>query len=136
MPSSPERPPRPRLRLLATALAVIPLGLLTRADLPLPYLIAAYGGDTLYATLVYLLAALLWPRAAPWRLGLLTFGLCLAIEISQLAHPPWLDALRATLPGRLVLGSGFLWSDLACYAAGTLLGAALDARCLGGRSSD
>jgi hypothetical protein len=127
MPGSPERPPRPRGRIAIAILAVIPMGLLTRADLPLPTLIAAYGGDTLYATLVYLLVALIWPRAAIGRVGLAALGLCAAVEISQLYHAPWLDAIRATVPGRLVLGSGFLWSDLACYAVGALLGAVLDA---------
>ncbi|NTU80015.1 MAG: DUF2809 domain-containing protein [Chloroflexales bacterium] len=126
MPGTPELTRRARLRIGAAILVVIPLGLLTRADIPLPALIATYGGDTLYATLVYLLVALLWPRAPRWRVGLLALGLCIAVELSQLAHAPWLDAIRATLPGRLVLGAGFLWSDLACYAVGVLLGTALD----------
>jgi hypothetical protein len=116
----------PRWRIAIAILAVIPLGLLTRADLPMPAIIAAYGGDTLYATLVYLLVALIWPRAAIGRVGLAALGLCVIIELSQLYHAPWLDAIRATTPGRLALGSGFLWSDLACYAVGALLGAALD----------
>jgi hypothetical protein len=117
---------RERVRLAAAALAVIPLGLLTRADLPLPALVASYGGDTLYATLVYLLVALAWNRQPAWRLGLLALGLCVAVELSQLVQAPWLDALRGTLPGRLVLGAGFLWSDLVCYAVGALLGVTLD----------
>lgn len=35
---------------------------------------------------------------------------------------PWLDALRHTRAGALALGQGFLWSDLACYAAGIAIG--------------
>jgi hypothetical protein len=89
-------------------------------------LIATYGGDTLYATLVYLLVGLIWPRAAIRRVGLAALGLCAAVEISQLYHAPWLDAIHATTPGRLVLGSGFLWSDLVCYAVGVVLGVAVD----------
>jgi hypothetical protein len=110
---------------LAAALT-ISLGLLTRADVPLPTFVATYGGDTLYATLVYLLVAWIWPHAASWRLGLLAFGLCTAIELSQLIQTPWLNALRSTLPGRLVLGAGFLWSDLVCYALGVMLGIGVD----------
>jgi hypothetical protein len=124
MTRAPERPRRARLHLALAALAVIPLGLLTRADLPLPPLVASYGGDTLYATLVYLLVALVWPAWPSWRLGAVALSLCFAVELSQLLQVPWLDALRATLPGRLVLGTGFLWSDLTCYAAGVLLGVA------------
>lgn len=108
MTDAPERPRRDRLRLAAAALAVIPLGLLTRADLPLPTLVATYGGDTLYATLVYLLVALGWPQGPTWRLSLVALGTCYAIELSQLVHTPWLDALRGPLPGRLVLGAGFV----------------------------
>ncbi|MCX7792018.1 MAG: DUF2809 domain-containing protein [Chloroflexaceae bacterium] len=126
MIDAPERPRRNRMRLAVAALAVIPSGLLTRADLPLPGIVASYGGDTLYATLVYLLVALAWPHWATWRLGLVALGACYAIELSQLIQAPWLDALRGTLPGRLVLGTGFLWSDLTCYAVGVSLGVALD----------
>lgn len=117
---------RPRWRSALAAALTIPLGLLTRADLPLPAIIAAYGGDTLYATLIFFLAALLWPRAPTWKLATAALGFCYAIELSQLYHAPWLDALRRTLPGRLVLGSGFRWDDLLCYAAGVLLAAAVD----------
>ena len=46
-----------------------------------------------------------------------------AVEISQLCHAGWLDALRGTLPGRLVLGQGFLFSDLFCYTFGICLAA-------------
>ena len=126
MTSATDLPRRGRLRLAAAAVAVISLGLLTRAHLPIPNLIATYGGDTLYATLVYLIVALAWPGGPTFRLGLVALGLCFAVELSQLSQTPWLDALRGTLPGRLVLGAGFLWSDLACYGVGVLLGAALD----------
>lgn len=117
---------RPRWRVAIAATLTVALGLLTRADLPLPALVAAYGGDTLYATLVYLLVALVWARWPMARVAAMALALCYAVELSQLARAPWLDALRATLPGRLVLGAGFLWSDLVCYAVGVLLGAAVD----------
>lgn len=117
---------RPRWRLTLAAALTVPLGLLTRADLPLPGPIAAYGGDALYATLVFFLVALLLPRWPRWRIGLVALGLCYAVELSQLVDAPWLSALRATLPGRLVLGAGFRWDDLACYAAGVALGALVD----------
>jgi hypothetical protein len=125
MSDPPERP-RDRLRLVVAALTVIPLGLLTRTNLPLPALVVTYGGDTLYATLIYLLVALVWLRQPTWRLSLIALTICFAVEVSQLIQTPWLDALRATLPGRLVLGASFLWSDLACYGAGVLLGVALE----------
>ncbi len=50
----------------------------------------------------------------------------LFVELSQLIHWGWLDALRSTLPGRLVLGQGFLASDLVCYAVGVAMAFAID----------
>jgi hypothetical protein len=41
-----------------------------------------------------------------------------AVEVSQLHHVPWLDALRSTRLGALALGQGFLRSDLLCYTVG------------------
>ena len=53
-------------------------------------------------------------------------GLSYLIEISQLYHAPWIDAIRATALGGLVLGFGFLWSDILCYTVGVLLGIIVD----------
>ncbi|MCA9011825.1 MAG: DUF2809 domain-containing protein [Planctomycetaceae bacterium] len=39
---------------------------------------------------------------------------------------PWLDSLRQTILGRLILGFGFLWSDLLCYTAGVAIGIGID----------
>ena len=43
-----------------------------------------------------------------------------AVECSQLWHPEWLDALRADRVVGLLLGRGFLWSDLLAYVVGVL----------------
>jgi hypothetical protein len=49
-----------------------------------------------------------------------------AVEISQLYHAPWIDSIRQSTIGGLILGFGFLWSDLACYALGVGLGVMID----------
>ena len=46
---------------------------------------------------------------------------CYAIEGSQLCHAPWIDTIRHTRLGALVLGYGFLWSDIICYTVGAAL---------------
>ncbi len=46
--------------------------------------------------------------------------LTVTVELSQLYHAPWIDSIRQTTLGGLILGFGFLWSDLACYALGVL----------------
>ena len=40
------------------------------------------------------------------------------IELSQLYHALWIDAIRNTTLGGLIIGFGFLWSDLVCYTIG------------------
>ena len=100
----------------------------------LPTFIAAYAGDTLYATMVFVLFGIAAPRVSTRRISVAALASCCAIEVSQLYHAPWIDAIRATLPGALVLGYGFLWNDLACYVAGVALGAAVEVG-LGGRGS-
>ncbi len=44
----------------------------------------------------------------------------------QLYHAPWIDSIRQTTLGGLILGFGFLCSDLACYALGVLLGVLIE----------
>lgn len=92
----------------------------------LPSFVAEYAGDALYATLIFVLAAFVRPRAAGLWLASVAFGFSALVEASQAVHFGVLDAVRATLPGRLVLGTTFVWSDFPCYAAGALLGLAVD----------
>ncbi|CKH20539.1 Protein of uncharacterised function (DUF2809) [Streptococcus pneumoniae] len=42
--------------------------------------------------------------------------------MSQLYHAEWIDNIRATTLGGLVLGYGFLWSDLVAYTIGVGVG--------------
>jgi hypothetical protein len=92
----------------------------------LPSFIARYAGDALWASMVVWLLALLWPRVATSRLALGALAIAVTVELSQLYRAPWLDAIRATTVGALILGQGFLPSDLACYAVGVSLAALLD----------
>ena len=102
---------------------VILLGLSTRSFPGIwPDAVATYGGDTLWA--VALVLALRWFRHT-WGLGRLAAvaaGIAVCIELTQLCHPPWLDALREYQLCALVLGHWFVWSDLVCSAAGIGLG--------------
>ncbi|WP_379134752.1 DUF2809 domain-containing protein [Paenibacillus sp. sgz500958] len=41
----------------------------------------------------------------------------------------WINSIRATFPGGLILGHGFLWSDLLRYAVGIICSAAVDLVC-------
>ena len=92
----------------------------------LPYVLATYAGDTLWALALFLFLGLVLPRVATVRVAAAAFSLSILVEVSQLYHAPWIDAIRQTTLGGLVLGFGFLGSDLVCYAVGVALGVILE----------
>lgn len=121
--------PRNRLRYAVLALGVIVAGLLWRSRyMPLPPFFSKYGGDALWALMVFVWIGFILPRASTCRVAVLALAFAWGVEFSQLYHAPWLDSLRATLPGRLILGSTFNWPDLPAYALGIILGALLEHR--------
>lgn len=106
-------------RLVATGA----LGLTIAAGLasrrwPLPGVLAEHLGDALYAMAATWAFALLKPRWPAWKLATTGFTASALVEVSQLWHPAWLDALRRTRPGALLLGWGFQAADLLAYALG------------------
>lgn len=109
------------------SLLTIGLGLASRRyAAALPAWVAAYAGDALWALLVFWLVGLGRPRWGRRRVAGVALGFAFVIEASQLYQAPWLNALRATTLGHLVLGQGFLWSDLLCYTVGVLAGVGLE----------
>ena len=110
---------------------VVPLGLASRRFAAvLPEFIATYAGDTLWALMAFLTVAFIAPRWPSFRVALAALGHILLVEMSQLYHAPWIDTLRHTTLGGLLLGYGFLWSDLVCYTVGVGLGLLLEELCL------
>lgn len=102
---------------------VITLGLASRRfGSWFPNFVATYSGDTLWATALFLALGMFLPKAPNRMVAVLAFSISVIVELSQLYHAPWIDSLRATTLGGLVLGFGFLWSDIVCYAVGVLIG--------------
>lgn len=92
----------------------------------LPTSVAPYAGDTLWALMLFLLVSAMLARSAIAIRAAISLGLAFAVEFSQLYHAPWIDSIRQTTLGGLVLGSGFLGSDLICYSVGIAIGAGLE----------
>nr|WP_320052243.1 DUF2809 domain-containing protein [uncultured Acetobacteroides sp.] len=110
---------RNRTLFLLLSVSSILLGLSSRKmAVYLPDFINLGLGDTLWAVMVYLLFATAFCRWSIVRTALVALAFCYLIEISQLYHAPWIDAIRANRLGGLVLGFGFLWSDIIAYTLG------------------
>jgi len=83
-------------------------------------------GDAVWAVMITWWVGALAPAARPGVRGAAAYAVCLAVEVSQLYHAPAVDAVRATLVGQLVLGSGFDVRDLAAYAVGVASAVLID----------
>ncbi|HVI49531.1 MAG TPA: DUF2809 domain-containing protein [Chitinophaga sp.] len=100
----------------------IPLGLATRwAPQYFPEIIRIYGGDVFSATCIFFGMRFLYPLKALPRVALISFIICICIELQQLYQADWIVKLRHTFPVGIILGFGFKWSDCVCYAVGTLM---------------
>ena len=105
----------------------IGLGLASRKFIfVFPDSIAPYIGDTLWAMMVYFGFRFLHPNGTLIKSLLLAFILSYLIEFSQLYQADWINQIRASTLGGLVLGYGFLIQDLVSYAIGILIGFCLD----------
>ena len=105
----------------------IGLGLASRKFIfVFPDSIAPYIGDTLWAMMVYFGFQFLPPTGTLIKSLLLAFIFSYLIEFSQLYQADWINQIRASTLGGLVLGYGFLIQDLVSYAIGILIGFCLD----------
>ncbi len=116
---------RNRLIYAGCIAGVVALGLFSRstAGEVLPDFVETYAGDTLWALMVFLGLAFIFRKAPTWILALSALTFSYAIELSQFIQTPWLNSVRHTKLGGLVLGFGFKWTDLVCYAVGVGIGA-------------
>lgn len=87
--------------------------------------IVKYGGDTIWAGAFLFLMRIIFTRIKLLKLAIITYLLGVLDELSQLWHTPILVAIRETTIGKLMLGQGFVWSDLLCYAVGILMAAVI-----------
>lgn len=88
--------------------------------------LAEYLGDTLWALLVFWGFGFVFQKKSIAFIAISTLTFSFSIELSQLYQALWIENIRNTTLGALVLGHGFLWSDLICYIAGVGLGVGIE----------
>jgi len=89
----------------------------------LPAWYVLYFGDYLWAMLLFFGFALAFQKMNTFKVVIATLLFTYSIEISQLFHPQWLEYLRSIKFFGLILGYGFLWSDIVAYTLGISTGA-------------
>jgi hypothetical protein len=89
---------------LLLVIVTITLGLLSRSNLvTLHPFISDYAGDTLWALMVYWGIRMILPKHAIFVSAFFALIFAFGIEFSQLYQAPWIDSIRATKLGALIL---------------------------------
>jgi hypothetical protein len=86
----------------------------------LPNFINIWIGDYLWAVMLFWACSALFLHLDRKKVTIALVVFCWFVEASQAFHTPWLDAFRDTTFGGLLLGHGFLWSDIFAYTAGVV----------------
>lgn len=116
-----------RIGYLVAVVLTILFGLASRKfSQLLPVFVAENAGDALWAMMVYFGFRFLIIRRSLRTAIILSLLFSYSIEFSQLYQASWINNLRSTLLGSLILGKGFLTVDLFRYAAGIILATFLD----------
>ncbi len=110
---------------LGLIIITIIFGLLSRTNL-IPEIIYPYLGDYLYALMFFFIIAFLFPNMETLKVALVSVSICYIIEFSQLYQSEWITIIRNNKLGGLVLGFGFLWSDIISYTLGGISGFLLE----------
>lgn len=116
-----------RIKYLIITFIVMVMGLLSRKFMFIfPKTIAPFVGDMLWAMMIYFGFRFVFLRLKLKENLILSIIFCFGIEISQLYQTNWLNDIRNTTLGGLVLGHGFLWMDLISYSIGIVIALLID----------
>ena len=110
---------RNRLLYGTMIIIVMILGLYSRKMIAvIPSFLNTYLGDALWALMIFIAFGFIFIAMNTKKVALISLSFCYFIELSQLYHANWIDTIRNTTLGGLILGYGFLYSDLLAYAIG------------------
>ncbi len=88
--------------------------------------LAENAADVLWAMMVYFGFRFLFLKKSMLTAIFLSFLFSFGIEFSQLYQEDWINRIRGTLLGALILGKGFLTVDLIRYTTGIVMASSLD----------
>jgi hypothetical protein len=122
-----SHPHRSRTCCGIAVLCTIAIGLASRKFPHLfPSALGKYPGDAFWALMVFFLLGTFFPKWSTFKVALFALLISYLVEFSQLYHAPWIDAIRRTTIGHLVLGTTFVWMDLVAYFVGVAIGVGME----------
>jgi hypothetical protein len=104
-----------------SALTVVSLlGLYTRFNSgPSAVWVNHYLGGVFYVIFWCLLVTVIWPNLNPLKIVISVLLASSMVECLQLWNPPYLAAIRRSIPGQILLGSSFDPADFVYYLIGS-----------------
>lgn len=112
-----------RLLYIILTIVTMILGLASRKyGSLLPNFLREYSGDALWALMVYFGFSFVFIKLSINKRGIIALVFSFVIEFSQIYQGAWINKIRDTTLGALILGHGFLFSDLICYTVGITIG--------------
>jgi hypothetical protein len=110
----------------------IAAGLATRSTLfNMSPVFGKYPGDCLWAAMVFWGVGMSFPALSTFRTAGLAVLICFVVETMKLLPWDWLNSIRQTTLGHLMIGRAFTWQNYIAYSVGVIvasLGEALIAR--------
>lgn len=111
-----------RIILLISLFLLVPLGLAAKFyPGPLQDWVNNSFSSIFYEAFWILLVISIRPQLPPALVSFWVFIVTSILEFLQLWKPPFLQAIRATFIGRMLLGTTFVWSDFIYYVLGCSL---------------
>ena len=102
---------------LIGVLVLIPIGLYSRHVKWIP----EETGDALWVMMVFCLWRIILVKQSLRLVAIISLTHSFLVEFSQILRWSWLVSFRSTFIGHMMLGQGFLWTDLLAYMIGILL---------------
>ncbi|WP_342597936.1 DUF2809 domain-containing protein [Psychrobacillus sp. FSL H8-0483] len=116
-----------RMAYIVAIIMTILLGLASRKySQLLPLFVSQNAGDVLWAMMVFFGFRFLLVSRSLFTAIWLSFTFSFGIEFSQVYQADWINQIRGTFLGALILGKGFLIVDLIRYTIGITIAAVLD----------
>jgi len=82
--------------------------------------------DIIWAAMVYFVFRIVFINGSFLKVAVAGILFSILIETSQLYHADWIDKIRDSFLGKMILGSSFVCSDLLAYTVGILSGLLID----------
>ncbi len=116
-----------RIHYILIAIITLLIGLASRKfGNYLPDFLQEYSGDAIWAMMIYWGFRVLLYHKPIYISTVVAWIFSVAIEFSELYKAPWINHIRKTTIGGLILGYDFAYSDILCYTVGIFIGYAVD----------